>query len=90
MSSLTGDVAELVCSVRGKPTPEVHWRKAGERKQKAKLEMEKNNIGDADKVCSELQLLQNCFDPIPTESSDQATQAKSSSSWEGIADAKIQ
>ena len=30
MSSLTGDVAELVCSVRGKPTPEVHWRKAGE------------------------------------------------------------
>jgi len=29
MSSLTGDVAELVCSVRGKPTPEVHWRKAG-------------------------------------------------------------
>ena len=60
MSSLTGDVAELVCSVRGKPTPEVHWRKAGERKQKAKLEMEKNNIGDADKVCSsELQLLQN-------------------------------
>ena len=53
----------------------------------------KNNIDDADKVCSELQLLQNwlrCFDPIPTESSDQATQAKSSSSWEGIADAKIQ
>ena len=37
MSSLTGDVAELVCSVRGKPTPEVHWRKAGERKQKAML-----------------------------------------------------
>ena len=30
MSSLTGDVAELVCSVRGQPTPEVHWRKAGE------------------------------------------------------------
>ena len=29
MSSLTGDVAELVCSVRGKPTPEVQWRKAG-------------------------------------------------------------
>ena len=61
MSSLTGDVAELVCSVRGKPTPEVHWRKAGERKQKAMLEVvkSKNNIGDADKVCSELQLLQN-------------------------------
>ena len=29
MSSLTGDVAELVCSVRGKPAPEVQWRKAG-------------------------------------------------------------
>ena len=29
MSSLTGDVAELVCSVRGKPTPEVQWRKDG-------------------------------------------------------------
>ena len=41
MSSLTGDVAELVCSVRGKPTPEVHWRKAGERKQKAMLEVVK-------------------------------------------------
>ena len=30
MSSLTGDVAELVCSVRGQPTPEVQWKKAGE------------------------------------------------------------
>jgi len=49
MSSLTGDVAELVCSVRGKPTPEVHWRKAGaavgeDRRRKISWKGERNSL----------------------------------------------
>jgi len=49
MSSLTGDVAELVCSVRGKPTPEVQWRKDGaeveqDRRRKISWKGERNSL----------------------------------------------
>merc|ERR1712080_224757 len=49
MSSLTGDVAELVCSVRGKPTPEVQWRKAGteveqDRRRRISWKGERNSL----------------------------------------------